>query len=105
MRDLSPGPIASRYAVVALKASTSRKSSASAPGTTPACHVRPPSAVRRKVPLSPLAQATRQPPHRATSLLQPTNPKSPSLVLLASAALRLLGAIATHRLARPESGS
>ena len=39
------------------KATTARKSSAVACGTWPGSHARPPSAVRRKVPCDPLAQA------------------------------------------------
>src|SRR3954468_14385984 len=56
MRDWSPGPALSRYAVRASTACTSRKSSASAPGTVAARQVSPPSVVRKNVPFVPLAQ-------------------------------------------------
>src|SRR5204863_7187168 len=50
MRELSPGPAASRYAVVALTASTSRNwSPESGPVMAPGTHVRPPSTVRTQV--------------------------------------------------------
>src|ERR1051325_124139 len=58
MRDDAPLPMLSRKALSASKASTSRKSNCSAPGTAPTCQVAPPSVVRRKVPLVPLAQTT-----------------------------------------------
>ena len=58
MRDAGPVPMLRMYAVVSLTASTSRKSSPSASGHRHFCHVAPPSAVRRTVPLAPLAQAT-----------------------------------------------
>src|SRR3982750_832220 len=59
MRDEGPGPMLRTDAVVALTASTSRKSSAAASGIVSFVHVVPPSSVRRTVPLAPLAQATR----------------------------------------------
>ena len=46
------------WAVAALTASTSRKSSAPVPGTGRRCQVRPPSVVRSTVPSAPLAHAT-----------------------------------------------
>src|SRR5579863_2070269 len=58
MRDLSPGPLLIRYAVVALSARTPRKSRLSAPGTLPDCQVAPPSRVHNQTPPAPLAQAT-----------------------------------------------
>src|SRR5262249_44569027 len=61
MRDSGPEPMLSRYAVVSSTASTSRKSSVSASGTLSFRHVAPPSAVRRTVPLAPLAQTTLSP--------------------------------------------
>src|SRR5262245_35644969 len=57
MRDFSPSPMLSRYAVLASNASTSRKSSDSAPGTFSSCQVTPPSVVFRHVPPAPLAHA------------------------------------------------
>src|SRR5688572_17714895 len=59
MRERSPGPAASRYATSALTPSTSRNSRLSAPGTTAARQVAPPSVVRAYVPLTPLTQTTR----------------------------------------------
>src|SRR2546429_1597858 len=59
MRDLSPGPALIRYTVRVSTARIPRKSSDSAPGTLAACHVTPPSTVRRYVPPVPLAQTTR----------------------------------------------
>jgi hypothetical protein len=47
-----------KYAVFSSTAETSRKSRFSAPGTLAACQIAPPSVVRRKVPLVPLAQTT-----------------------------------------------
>src|SRR6266404_2937272 len=73
MRDASPGPAASRYAMFASTACTSRKSSASAPGTAAACQVAP-SVVRRNVPFVPLAQTT----FSLTTL----SPRRPAVVLL-----------------------
>src|SRR6516225_5003898 len=58
MQDCSPGPAASRYASSALKDSTSRKSSFSAPGTWAGIQVLPVSVVRRYVPWVPLAHTT-----------------------------------------------
>ena len=52
-------PIDIKYATLALKASTSRNCKASAPGTTPAFQVSPPSVVTVNVPLRPDAQTTR----------------------------------------------
>src|SRR5438105_1477053 len=59
MRESVPLPMDSRYATFSFTASTSRNCSVSAPGTTPACHVLPPSVVRVNVPSLPLAQTTR----------------------------------------------
>src|SRR3990170_5777949 len=59
MRDRSPGPAASRYAMAWLTPSTSRNSRLSAPGTTPLRQVSPPSVVTAYVPPTPLAQAVR----------------------------------------------
>ena len=58
MRDLSPLPMLSTYAVFASNASMSRKSSAAASGGETFLHVAPPSVVRTTVPLFPLAHAT-----------------------------------------------
>src|SRR5690349_12798376 len=59
MRDCSPGPAASRYAVVALTASTSRNSSAeSGPVIAPGTQVRPPSMVRTQVAWCPETHTT-----------------------------------------------
>ena len=58
MRDFSPGPIASTYAMSAPNASMSRKSRDSESGTATRAQVAPPSTVRTTVPLLPLAQAT-----------------------------------------------
>src|SRR5437899_7399141 len=59
MRDAVPLPADIKYASVSLTPSTSRNWSPSAPGTTPARHVAPPSVVTTYVPPTPLAQATR----------------------------------------------
>src|ERR1700735_5459263 len=56
MRDFSPAPMLSRNATFSSNARTARKSRSEAPGTFAAFHVMPPSRVRRKVPLLPLAQ-------------------------------------------------
>ncbi len=58
MREASPGPMLRTWALAALTASTSRKSSASASGTGRRCQLRPPSVVRSTVPSAPLAHAT-----------------------------------------------
>src|SRR5436190_17293646 len=59
MRELSPGPAASRYAVVALTASTSRNwSPESGPVMAPGTHVRPPSTVRTQVARCPETHTT-----------------------------------------------
>src|SRR5207244_12784979 len=59
MRDAVPLPADIKYASVSLTPSTSRNWSPSAPGSTRARHVAPPSVVTRYVPPTPLAQATR----------------------------------------------
>src|SRR3990167_2616929 len=59
MREVSREPMESTYATASLIASTSRKSSFSAPATGRTCHVAPPSVVRTTVPRLPLAQAIR----------------------------------------------
>src|SRR3954464_11263520 len=51
-------PVDIRYATLALKACTSRNCKASAPGTTPAFQVSPPSVVTVNVPLQPDAHTT-----------------------------------------------
>src|SRR6266576_156964 len=59
MRECSPGPAASRYAVVALTPSTSRNSSAeSGPVIAPGTQVRPPSTVRDQVAWCPETHTT-----------------------------------------------
>src|SRR6516165_604721 len=58
MREDSPGPALSTYAVLSPNAFTSRRSSLSAPGTLPTDQVAPLSVVRAYVPFVPLAQAT-----------------------------------------------
>src|SRR5881409_487949 len=58
MREASPEPADIRYATRSLTPSTSRNWRASAPGTTPALQVAPPSVVRAYVPATPLAQTT-----------------------------------------------
>jgi len=58
MRDAAPAPMLSTWATRSLIASTSRKSSVSAPGIGKSCQLRPPSTVRSTVPFPPLAQAT-----------------------------------------------
>src|SRR5436190_22753073 len=59
MRDCSPGPAASRYAVVVLTPSTSRNSSAeSGPVIAPGTQVRPPSTVRTQVAWCPETHTT-----------------------------------------------
>src|SRR5437870_7388550 len=59
MRDSAPLPADSQLRSVSLPPSTPRNWSPSAPGTTPARHVAPPSVVTTYVPPTPLAQATR----------------------------------------------
>jgi hypothetical protein len=58
MRDWSPLPMLSAYAVRASIASMSRMSSAPAPAGDTFCHVAPPSPVRSTVPRCPLTHAT-----------------------------------------------
>src|SRR5690242_2584077 len=59
MREATPGPAASKYAVSALTACTSRNCSAeSAPVIAPGTHVRPPSTVRAQVARCPDTHAT-----------------------------------------------
>src|SRR5713226_2363777 len=58
MRDFSPLPMLSRYAVRSSTARTARKSRSAAPGTVAARQCAPPSEVRRYVPLVPPAQTT-----------------------------------------------
>src|SRR4029453_702520 len=59
MREVGPAPMLSRYAVVSLTASMSRKSRRSVVGLCSFVHVLPPFSLRRIVLPEPLAQTTR----------------------------------------------
>src|SRR5262245_31863459 len=58
MRDISPSPALSKYAVFASTPCTSRKSISPAEETTAVCQCTPPSTVLANVPLLPLAHTT-----------------------------------------------
>ena len=71
--------VAKLCATDSLNASTSRKSSRSAPGTGRASQVAPPSVVRTTVPFAPLAHATRSEtaltPRNRAATRKPTLPR------------------------------